>query len=41
MLEMKGDHQGALQEYRAACELVPKDPDYREAYERILKKMRH
>ena len=39
-LEAKADSQGALQEYRAAYEFDPKATDYREAYERLVKKAR-
>ncbi len=39
-LERKTDHRGALEEYRSAFELDPKNSVYREAYERLLKKVR-
>jgi Flp pilus assembly protein TadD len=39
-LEGKGDLKGALVEYRAAHTLNPGDPDYKQAYEGLLKKMK-
>jgi len=39
-LEYKGDRQGALEEYRAAYTLDPKDADYKQNYERLLKKVK-
>ena len=38
-LEWKGDHRGALAEYRAACLLDPKDANYRQNYERLLRQV--
>lgn len=38
-LERKGDRPGALQEYRAACTLNPKDRGYQEHYERMLQQL--
>jgi tetratricopeptide (TPR) repeat protein len=38
VLEKMRDPQGALQQYRAACELAPQVPEYRQAYQRLLKK---
>jgi hypothetical protein len=40
-LEAKADSQGALQEYRAAYEVDPRDLDYRQAYEHLLQRVRH
>ena len=34
--EHKGDRQAALREYRAASELNPNIPSYKQAYERLL-----
>ena len=36
-LEDKGDQVGALEEYRTAYVLDPKNPDYRQAYEGLLR----
>jgi len=38
VLERKHDRQGALQEYGRACELDPQKGNYRNAYDRLLKK---
>jgi len=35
-LEKKGDRRGALEEYRAAYMLNPKDANYKQNYERLL-----
>lgn len=40
-LEAKADPQSALQEYRAAYQLDPKNTDYRQAYERLLQAASH
>jgi Flp pilus assembly protein TadD len=40
ILERKGDLQSALTEYRAAHTLDPEDADYKQAYERLLKKVK-
>ncbi len=37
-LERKGQRQDALQEYRAAYELNPQNPNYRQSYDVLLKK---
>ncbi|MGD1154310.1 MAG: hypothetical protein ABSA41_00605 [Terriglobia bacterium] len=39
--EVKGDRQGAQEEFRAAYELNPQNPDYRKAYERLVYKTSH
>jgi hypothetical protein len=39
-LEHKRNYREALQEYRTAYELNPHGPDYRKAYERLLKRTR-
>jgi Flp pilus assembly protein TadD len=39
-LEDKDNFPEALQEYRTAYELNPQDPDYRKAYESLVKKTR-
>jgi hypothetical protein len=31
----------ALEEYRTACELAPRNPDYRKAYEGLVKRTTH
>jgi Flp pilus assembly protein TadD len=36
-LEGKGDRLNALQEYRAAYELDPQNPTFRQAYEHLLR----
>ena len=38
-LEAKGERRGALEEYRAAYTLGPKDPTYKQNYERLLQQM--
>ena len=38
-LEQKGDLRGALEEYRAAFILDPKDTKYKQNYERLLQQM--
>ena len=38
MYENKGNVQAALQEYRTAADLNPKDPDYQKAYEELKAK---
>lgn len=38
-LERKQDLRESLQEYRIAYELNPEEPDYRKAYERLMKEM--
>jgi tetratricopeptide (TPR) repeat protein len=40
-LEQKGDSRGALEEYRAAYKLDPKDADYKQNYERLLRQIKH
>jgi tetratricopeptide (TPR) repeat protein len=39
VLEQKHNPQEALQEYRAAYELNPKNADYQKAYERLVKQV--
>jgi Flp pilus assembly protein TadD len=39
VLENKGDRRGALEEYRAAYMLDPKDPTYKQDYERLLQQL--
>ena len=38
-LEKKGDRQGALEEYRAAYMLDPKNATYKQNYERLLQQV--
>jgi Flp pilus assembly protein TadD len=38
-LERKGDRQGALEEYRAAYILDPKNATYKRDYERLLQQV--
>jgi tetratricopeptide (TPR) repeat protein len=40
LLEGKGDRQAALEEYRAAYALKPDNSDYKNAYERLLRKLK-
>ena len=39
VLERNGNYEEALREYRAAHELAPKDPAYRQGYERLSKRL--
>ena len=38
-LERKGDRRSALEEYRSAYMLNPKDADYKQNYERLLQQV--
>jgi Flp pilus assembly protein TadD len=38
LLEEKHDQRGALEEYRAAYTLDPKNPKYEKAYEKLARK---
>ena len=38
-MEKKGDWQGALEEYRAAYMIDPRDTFYKQRYERLLQQM--
>ena len=40
-LEHRHNFWEALREYRAAYELNPQNPDYRKAYQRLVKKTSH
>jgi Flp pilus assembly protein TadD len=40
-LERKGNYEEARGEYRAAHELAPQNPLYRQGYERLLKQVNH
>jgi tetratricopeptide (TPR) repeat protein len=40
-LEQKGDRRGALEEFRVAYMFNPKDADYKQNYERLLRQVNH
>ena len=40
-LERKGNYEEALGEYRAAHELAPQNPAFREDFERLSKQVNH
>jgi Flp pilus assembly protein TadD len=40
-LEQKGDRRGALEEYRAAYTRDPRNPTYKQNYQRLLRKVGH
>ena len=37
----RADYESALEQYRLAHQLVPDNPKYKEAYDRLAKKLKH